>query len=207
LTVLSADNIEKDDRRINELEDARAVVSWLFRTASIGQVSPYFELEDKYVVVVMTGEIEEGTSKLVDVRAKVTAELKNELKAGIISEQLTAVEGTLEDQGNVYEANSNIFNATDLKFNTNNLPNISGDASAAIGTAFALEQGQKSDPVEVETGIVVIELLSKSPSAEIADYTNYADQVTNRIGGRTSFFLNNAIRDYADIVDDRYKFF
>ena len=57
---MDAKTIGVADRRVGALGETRQIVQWLFRDAAEGKVSDVFDLNDQYVVAVMTGELEKG---------------------------------------------------------------------------------------------------------------------------------------------------
>ncbi|MEL6152890.1 MAG: SurA N-terminal domain-containing protein, partial [Bacteroidota bacterium] len=67
LPVLEA-RVGPYNTHVGMLPQARVLVRWLHNDASVGQVSPVFELDDKYVVALMTGRTPAGTASLDQVR-------------------------------------------------------------------------------------------------------------------------------------------
>ena len=206
LLIQEAPNVDKNARRFGTLGNARSVVSWLFRTASVGRVSEVYEVDDNYVVAVMTGESEKGTTALEDVRSEITVKVKNQKKADIIIEKLQSSEGELEDIASAYGTDANVYTSSDLKLNSNSLANV-GFAPEAIGVAFALESGQRSQPVDTDNGVLILEMVSITPAPQIADYSLYKQQLTQQYENGVGFNIANAVKEYADIEDRRYKFF
>ncbi len=206
LIINEAENIEKNDRRIAGIGDAREIIRWAYVDASIGEASDVIELENHYVVAVLTDKRVEGEAKLKDVRDQILPKVKNKFKAEIIRQRLATLEGTLEEIADKYGEDASIFSNSELKLSTNSLPSA-GFAPNAIGTAFSLGEGELSKPIEENDGMVLIQLNSLIRSPEIADYTSYVNQLKQRRANQTSFQLAEAIRDYAKIVDERYKFF
>jgi peptidyl-prolyl cis-trans isomerase D len=84
LPILTAENIGKNDRRLNTLSDARNIVMWMYNDASQGEVSPVFELGNEYVVVALTEKTDAGLASVDQVRDRVTQLVKNEKKSTII---------------------------------------------------------------------------------------------------------------------------
>src|SRR5690606_12546288 len=60
LNVLESRNVRAGERSIGTLGDARQIVQWLFRDASEGEVSDIFDLQDDYVIAIMTNETKKG---------------------------------------------------------------------------------------------------------------------------------------------------
>jgi peptidyl-prolyl cis-trans isomerase D len=48
LMVMNANDLKTVDRRINDLGDAREMITWLFREAKVGKVSEVFDLDTDY---------------------------------------------------------------------------------------------------------------------------------------------------------------
>lgn len=206
LTVLDAENISSDARRIGMITNAREVVRWLFTEASVGKVSEVFELDEVYLVAVMTEKVEEGIAPLSMVREAVAVKVKNQKKARIITDKLAGLSGTLEEIAEAYGSEANVHTAPDVKLNSNNLPSV-GVAPVAVGKLFGLEAGEKSEPVIADNGVVILETVSVTEAPEIADYSSYKNRIKQMADNATSFSISEAIKENADIEDERYRFY
>ena len=206
ILIQEAPNVDQNARRFGTLNNARNVVSWLFRSASVGKVSEVYEVDDNYVVAVMTGESEKGTASLDDVRNEITVKVKNQKKADIIAEKLQSLEGELEDIASAYGTDASVYTSSDLKLTSNSIPNV-GFAPEAVGVAFALESGQRSQPTTADNGVLLLEVVSLTPAPQIADYSQYKQQLMQQYENGVSLNIANAVKEYADIEDRRYKFF
>jgi peptidyl-prolyl cis-trans isomerase D len=206
LTVLDAKNILAGDRRIGTMGEARPVVQWLFRDASKGKISEVFDLQDQNVVAIMTNQVDEGYKPLDLVKEEITPAVRNKLKGELISEKLSGMKGTLEEIKATYGEDANVYSSSDLKLSSNTLPSVGFDP-LAVGIAFSLEKGQRSKPVAGENGVVIIEMLNETIAPALTDYTTYKTQIQQADGNRTSFGIAEAIKEQADIVDKRYKFY
>lgn len=206
IRINNADKIGPNQRFVTGLGNARVIVQWLFNTASIGQVSDVFELDNYYVTAVMTSEQEKGIADLKDVRIQIETKVKNQLKADIIKQKLSGLTGTMDEIAEDYGSDANVYSSSDLKMNTNFLSNV-GLAPNAIGVIFALKDGERSDPIITDGGVVIVEMTNLTPASEIADYTSYKNQLIQNLNNSTSFGLSEAIKEYSDIKDLRYKFF
>jgi peptidyl-prolyl cis-trans isomerase D len=206
LAVLDAKNIVAGDRRIGTLGEARPVVQWLFRDASKGKISEVFDLQDQNVVAIMTNQVDEGYKALNLVKEEITPAVRNKLKGKLISEKLSGMKGTLEEIKASYGEDANVYSSSDLKLSSNTLPSVGFDP-LAVGVAFSLEKGQRSKPVAGENGVVLIEMLNETIAPALTDYTTYKTQIQQGDGNRTSFGIAEAIKEQAEIVDKRYKFY
>ena len=206
LTVLTAQKIDKNARNISNLSGAREIVRWMYNDASVGEVSKIFELDNSYVVSVLTGKVEKGTTSLTEVRNEVSIKVKNLLKADQIISQLNELSGDLDAIADSYGADANVYISSDLKFNTNSLPSV-GFSPKAVGKAFSLEPGERSAPFTTDNGVVIIEMVNFTGAPEIADYTTYKTQKIQTDQSRVSINVLEAVKKFADIEDYRYRFY
>ena len=204
--MFDANDIGTAERRINNLGDARRMVTWLFRDASLGKVSEVFDLENNYVVAVMTGETEEGYKPWEKVKEEITPVVKNEMKTKIIIEKLNAQKGSLEEIAKAFGRDAAVNSSSDLKLNTNTLPSVGFDP-VAVGKAFALESGKRSKPFAGENGVLIIDVQNKTVAPSIGDYAMFRNQILQTLNNRVSYNVPEAIKKAADIKDKRYKFF
>lgn len=211
-TVQRANRLNKNDKRVGVIQDARNITFWLFNKASAGSVSEVFELDNKYVVAVQTGYQEEGIASLSEVKNEISKKVRDQKKAASIISQLEGLDGSLEDMQATYGDQARV-NSADITLSTVSIPNV-GYAPEAVGLAFALEEGEKTAPFKVDNGVLVLVLNSKSQAQELEDYGDYISTV---LDSRRSFrrreepFVDqniyDAVIEFAEIEDNRYKFF
>ncbi|WKN32636.1 SurA N-terminal domain-containing protein [Porifericola rhodea] len=206
LSVQTADNIASSAQNVRGLGDARQIVRWAYNDASVGQVSEVFELDDAYVVAVLTGKTEEGTASLESVRDEVATKVRAELKGQQITEKLKGLSGSLDEIASAFGQDASVYNTSDLKMSSNTLPNV-GFAPKAVGKAFALKEGEVSEPIQGENGVVMIQLNARTEAPEIADYASYKEQLQRQASQRSGFNIAEAVREFSDIEDERYKFY
>ena len=203
---MEAKNILAGDRRVGRIGEARQLVQWLFRDASTGEISQVFDLQDQNVVAIMTGEIDKGYRPLASVRAEIEPAVRNELKGKVITEKLQGLSGSLDEMKNAYGQDANVYSSSDLKLSSNSLPTVGYDP-VAVGLAFSLESGKRSKPVAGENGVVVVELVNKTVAPGLNDYSSQKTQIQQGSLNRTSLGVAEAIKEHADIVDERYRFY
>ncbi|SKC38708.1 peptidylprolyl isomerase [Ohtaekwangia koreensis] len=206
LTVQEAKNVSAGDRRIGTLGEARQIVMWLFRDASVGKLSQVYDLQDQNVVAIMTGEVKKGYKPLEQVKEEITPAVRNEVKSKLITEKLNTLKGTLEEIAAGFGNDANVYTSSDLKLNSNSLPTVGFDPQA-VGVGFSLENGKRSKPVSGDNGVVIVELQNKTIAPALTDYSQYKTQLEQNNQNRSSFSIAEAIKDKSDIEDKRYKFF
>ena len=205
LIVYDANEVNTTERRINNLGEARQMVTWLFRDAKKGKVSTVFDLENNYVVSVMTGETEAGFKPLEKIKDEITPMVKNELKGKAIIEKLAAQKGSLDEIAKAFGTDATVSTVNDLKLNGNALGTIGFDPTA-IGAAFSLEGGKTTRPFAGENGVFMIELKNKTVAPGMQEYSTFKNQALQSLNGRVAYNVSEAFKDAAGIKDKRYKF-
>ncbi len=206
LIIQDAKNIKSGDRRVGNLGDARQVVQWLYRDASEGEVSQVFDQQTEYVVAIMTGKTDEGYRSLESVKNEILPEVKKQVKAKTIIAKLKEAKGTLEEIANAYGEDAAVYSQADLKMNATALQGAGFDPKA-VGVAFALENGKRSDPFAGENGVLIMELQNKTIAPEVNDYSAYELPIKQNAQTRSSFNIAEAVKENANIEDKRYKFY
>lgn len=206
LTVTDANDLKTADQRVSNLGNARQMVTWLFRDASVGEVSDVFSLESEYVVAVMTDETDEGFRPFEDVKQEVSPAVLNELRGKKIIEKLQGKTDSFEDLAKLFGTDAIINSSSDLKLNSNTLPSVGLDP-IAVGKVFSLENGKRSEPFAGENGVLIIELQNKTIAPAMGDYAVFKNQLLQGLSGRASYGISEAIKEGANIQDKRYRFF
>ncbi len=221
LQVRTASNIGKNENRIGVISDARNIVLWLYNQGEVDKVSDVKEFDDKYVVAVMTAKQEEGTAKLSQVDNEITTKVLNQKKADYIKNKIAEVSAEdFEAMKEAYGTEARTGSAN-LTLSSNTFTNV-GFAPEAVGVAFSLEVGEKTAAFEVPNGVIVLSATAKSMAEDQEDYTASVSQVENERRGRQAVIANfplsfspifvpqsldDAVKEYAEIEDKRYKYF
>ncbi len=205
LLVFDANDVATGARTINNLGEARQVVTWLFRDAKEGKVSTVFDLEDQYVVAVMTGETEKGYKPFDKVKEEITPLVRNQVKGKQIVSQLDD-QTSLDDLAKKFGSEAVVNTSSDLKMNTGSLPGVGFDP-IAVGKAFSLENGKRSKPFVGESGVLIIEMQNKTIAPAIGDYSMFRNQLVQTANAQSSYSISEALKATADIEDMRFKFY
>lgn len=206
LSVFDANDVGTAERRINNLGEARQMVTWLFREATVGKVSTVFDLTDTYVVAVMTGETEKGFKSFDKVKDEITPLVRNEAKGKYIQEKLKGKTEPLEELAKLFPRDAVVNSMSDLKLNTNSMPTVGYDP-VVIGAVFSLENGKRSLPLAGENGVVVLDLQAKTEAPAIGDFTMFKNQLLQSLSTRGGYYITEALKEAAKVEDKRYKFY
>ena len=206
ISIRTAMNVRKNDRRITGITEGRNIVYWAYNSASLGDISEVFEIDDQYVIAALTEEQEEGAAELESVRFEITKKVRDQKKSKIITDKLNGLSGSLDEIASAYGEGAKVYNMPALKLSSNSLKSV-GLAPEAVGTIFSMENGETTKPFAVDNGVLIVEMVNKLDAPEISDYESYRTQVLQQRQGRIAYGVDQTIKDLAEIKDDRYKFF
>ena len=207
LLMLRGDKIPEGAAGFNNLQNARDIVRWAFNSdTKIGSISTVFQNENQYIVALETGSTDKDKVKIDDFRDELTARVRGEMKAEIITKKLSGITGTLEQMAQKYGAGALVETVTDLTLAQGVLTSAGADPTA-LGKAFGLKIGQKSKPFKGEAGVFVMETTKSTPAPAMADLTMYKNSSKMMAAQRASYYINEAIKENAKVVDNRAKFY
>ena len=106
---------------------------------------------------------------------------------------------------NLYDKGE-IYNMSNIDFNTNSIQNV-GFSPEAIGVAFSLEEGEMTRPIKIDDGIIVLSLNSISQADSLNSYSDYGISLLQANKFTSSLKVDNAVKEFSNIEDLRYKFF
>ena len=208
LVILKADKLPVNATSVGGISGAREIIRWAFNDAKINDVSEVFDIQEqnKFVLATLTGKTSKDESNINLFREELTAEVIKELKAEEILKKLDSKAKSLDAMAKKYGEAALVNTVNDLALNTNVFENT-GFNPKAVGKTFGLQKGKRTEPFADETGVFVIELTELIPAAKIADYSQSKNQLQQGLSSRVQFLINEAIRKFANIKDERYKFY
>ena len=211
-TINEEKNLQKNDNKIGSIAEGRKLVFWLFNEASEGDISPVEEVDGKYIVAAQSAYQKEGLADLNTVRNQVTREVTNGKKADYIIERLNSIDGTISEIAKEYGPTSRTGETT-VNLNAMSIPNV-GYSPDAVGITFSLDEGEATNPFPTDNGVLIIELLEKNIAQDQDEYDENITSLMNKQKAtrmqKSPFMVQgvyDAIINFADIEDNRYKFF
>ncbi len=219
--VLKANGINRNAQRVGVISEGRGLVLWLYNEAQVGAVSDVREVSDQYIVATMTEKQEPGLANLENVRNQITVAVQNEKKGDLLIEQLNNIDSNdLNEIASSYGEDAKTGTA-DVQLSSNNITSV-GYAPEAIGLVFVLNEEENTRAFKVRDGVLMVKLITKDVPDDLDDYSPYSQQVAQRRIGFTSVIadfpytyfrvyvsrkIDDAIKEFAEIEDMRYKFF
>ncbi|NOX84630.1 MAG: hypothetical protein GXO86_01490 [Chlorobi bacterium] len=201
-----AQKIHKMDNHIPGLNNPRQIIRWAFNdNTEVGQVSEVFDLEGQFVVAVLTNRVEEGYLPLDQVKTRLNAKVFNHLKAQLILNEIKPYGDDMEKIAGVDGFKKD--NMPALTFVSRNIKGY-GTENEIIGRVFGTETGQQFGPIEGKGGIFVVKLNNLNKVAPPDNLDNIKKRMANRFKMKIDRGeIYNALKDDADIVDNRINFY
>ena len=200
--VRPVNKIKAMDEYLPGLSSQRNVVQWAFNEdTEIGDIRR-FNINNGYAVIQLTAKYAEGLMAVEEASAKVLPILRKEKKAEKIINENTGK--SLEDFAT---ANSTtISSATALTVKSPTIPGA-GREPLVVGTAFSLNQGETSGLIQGETGVFMFEVVSKEDAPPLDNYVTYANALQTANSTQVNGSVFNALKEKAEIEDNRSTFY
>ena len=197
--ALPATNIKESDFSIQGIGESRAIVRWVYEK-SVNDVSEPFEVEDNYLVAIISSEEKKGLMSVDAARTQVEAIIRDQKKANII--KTTFKGGTLEAYAAAGKTTVQKLDSIGYAFSM--LANV-GNEPRVIGAAFNKSLVNKiSEPIAGNSGVFVISVNALGAKPAQQDPALYKDETLQRLRN-VMFRTNVALRKAANIKDNRSK--
>lgn len=207
LVKRTAENIKIGDRAIPGFQNAREIVRWAFK-ADQGDVSSTFELEDRYVVAVLTKVTEKGTRPFEDVKTEVEAAVRKAKKGDKLAEQAKAAQAKAKNDmdGLARELNNVVQNFSGATFQSNFMPAM-GRELTVLGKVSKAEKGKVLGPIKGERGVYLVVVDEATEAPATTDFTPTKRNLSAQLGSRAQNESVNALKERIEITDMRYNFY
>ncbi|KAA9332931.1 peptidylprolyl isomerase [Hymenobacter busanensis] len=200
-----AKGVGKSDQNVGNVPNAREIIRWAYdKKTEVGGVSDVFTIGDQYVIAAVTGTREKGTADVASVKPEVSTFVRNEEKAKQIIAKLKG--SSLEQMASAYGSTAQVRTANDVALGQGVIPGL-GAEPVAVGTVFGLKPGQRSAPIQGEQGVLVVELVNTTPAPAGQDLKTARTQLQGMRSSRATGAIYEAVREKADVKDERVRFF
>ena len=192
------------DENLPDLPRQRNLVQWLFNDETeVGDIKRFSMTNGGYVVAQLSGISPKGTVNVESVKIEVIQEMLKEKKAAYLLKThadkksldalASATDKEIETASAVTQENTVIAGA--------------GTEPYVIGTAFALELNKASALIKGNSGVYMIEVISKEIAEEMESYRAYANALQNEENMRINNSIYEALRSSAEIEDNRQLYY
>ena len=196
--------VKELDKRISNIEQVREVVQWAFKedtkTGSI--YDRVFYSSDKYIVFKVSGVKTKGIAAFEEVEAKIKLEVIKNKKAETL---MAGFDIKSNNMATIAQSNGLVVDTvTNIGFSDYSVRQF-GIEPKIIGTVVAIEQNKVSDVIKGNSGVYVVNVISKVSAPEKSDYTS--EQLgLMRVQAGQVMRISEALKKKANIQDYRIKF-
>ena len=199
-----ASNLKEGDKTIAGLENPRPLIRWAF-DAEKEDVSEVFELGNSFVIGVLTSVREEGFTAMDEIKDELEAGAIQEKKAKQFIADLEAAKAG-DIQSIADNANLPLEVKSGVSFSANAIQGL-GREPALLGAVAGMKAGSISAPIKGEQGVYIVYLESKSEAPAQTDFTVNKTSLNSSLSSRVDYEVYEALKEKADITDNRSKFF
>lgn len=200
--VQKANNILPNAKVIQGLTNSRNVVRWVYE-AELGSVSEPFEVDNKFVVCILSEVKEKGEPSFEDLKDVFEAATIREKKAAMYQEKMAGFESLDALAG---ELGEEVKTAQGVSLSSYSIPGA-GREPKVLGQIATLNAGNISVPLEGTSGVYVVEVTNVTDAPEKDDYSVSRATLASKITSGIDFGVYNALREKAEVEDNRYKFY
>jgi parvulin-like peptidyl-prolyl isomerase len=201
--VRSVSSVKELDENIPGLGAQRAIVRWAFEdSSSEGDFKSFNTTAGGFVVVKLTGVNAAGLMSSESGSVTALPEIRKEKKAEIIKGRISAT--TLDEIATAEDQTIKTAVAVNMKN-----PTLSGAGREplVIGTAFGLEEGATSGLISGNSGVYAVQVTKVTAAAALPSYQAAANRVGKAKENAVNTQLYNALKDAAEIEDNRAVFY
>ncbi len=200
--VRPVNKIKALEENLPGLSNQRSIVQWAFNEdTEIGEIKR-FNVNNGYAIVQLTGKTEEGLTSVEEASPRVLPVLRREKKAESIKQA---------NAGKSFESLASDNNTTPAAASSLTMKNPTiagaGREPKVVGAAFALAQGATSGLIAGENGVYMIQVTGRSDAPKLENYITYANSLQALDAGRVNSEVYNALKEAAEIEDNRADFY
>ncbi len=206
LQIQNIQEVKQNDFQVPGLGDNRQMVRWIYES-KVGDVSEPFEVNDKYVIALVTGIAEKGLMTVAKARPSAEPMIINEKKAKRILE--TKFKSPSADINQVASgAGVQVMYADSISFSQAYIPNL-GNEPKVVGAAFNKSMVNKATaPIAGNSGVFVVkpEGTRALPNTTM-DVEGMRKQMESQAKQMGAYQSAQALKKAADIEDKRFDFY
>lgn len=206
LNKRSMPDIREMSNYIAGLKNPRQIIRWSYNPdTEVGQVSNVFDLEDMFVVAVLTAKEDEGFPTLEGVKERIHQNVYNQLKGEYYINKMNELNDDMESiKTDMTTVDKNV---NPLFFNSRNLPGFTME-NKVIGEVFGMKNGTTSKPIVGNSGVFIVKVNDITLAGDITNYSTITGELHADFNKRVEQdYPYNALKESVSIVDNRIDFY
>jgi peptidyl-prolyl cis-trans isomerase D len=197
-SVRPVNSIKVLDENIPGIGNQRQVVRWAFNNdTEVGEIKR-FNIPTGYAIVQLVAKREVGLMSVEEATVTALPVIRKEKKTEIIKGRISV--SSLDDLAAAENTTVRSASAINMKN-----PTISGAGREPfiVGAAFGLKEGETSKLIEGNNGVYMIQVTKITPAVELDNYQVFANQLEAQKLNTVNTKLYNALKEAAEIEDNR----
>tara|TARA_R110000787_G_scaffold13189_2_gene41686 strand:- start:983 stop:3067 length:2085 start_codon:yes stop_codon:yes gene_type:complete len=202
LSASPVNKIGELDANIPGVGENRGIVSWAFNEETkIGDIKRV-NTTNGYVIAQLTRRNPKGLKSIAEASATVTPILRSEKKAKLIRESISSAD--IQEVA----SSQNLSTRTASAITMAN-PTIAGAGTEpkVIGAAFGLKPGESTKLIDGVKGVFMVKVTAVNNAPDLQDYSAFANQLNASSAASINTNAFNALKNKADIEDNRATFY
>ena len=202
VTSKPVNKIGELDANLPGIGNNRSIVSWAFnKETKVGDVRR-FNITNGYVIAQLTRRNPKGLLSIAEASATVTPILRNEKKAKMIRESITS--------SDIYEIatsqNVTVKTASSISMSA---PTLAGGGTEpkVVGVAFGTKAAETTKLIDGINGVYVVRVLAINNAPDLDNYKSFSNQLNARTSPSVNTNVFNALKNAAEIEDNRADFY
>jgi peptidyl-prolyl cis-trans isomerase D len=206
LAVKNAEDVNATAAVLPGLDNAREVVKWVFKSDKGDFSDQVFSVGDQYVVARVSQIKPKGVLSLDDVKKQIEPAVKNMVKGKqLIAKFNGALNGATSIDQVAQKAGTNAVPVQNIVFANPVIPGASTEFKL-IGTIFGSQPNKLSKPIDGQAGVYVFSVDSFVNPAQLTNSVREKQQLSAGLLQRSEGQVLEALKDKANVKDNRAKF-
>lgn len=209
LNKLNATYLQKMGNRIAGLDYPRGIIQWTFLEGiKVGSVSQVFQMEDKYVVAVVTKVREKGIPELEDLKEVLEPLIIKELKGDLMVKKMDDIAASSSSLELIAQKlNSKVDTLDNINFTTRNIGSYGNEANL-VAKIFSEQPNVMSKAIKGNNAAFIVIVDNITKPAETEDKNIFAKQLTGNFKSKVNNnSFNKTLEEKSNLVDNRYMFY
>ncbi len=199
-----ANNLKKTDRNIAGLEGSRELIRWAYKNELNTISEEVFKFGDKYVIAELTEIREKGTTPFELAKASIENYVINQKKAELIESEFKKAQN---DNIAIMSENLKlkVQKADKITFNSYSIPGA-GPELKVIAEALYNPANTLVSPIQGNNGVYAIKVSEKTITDKATPESEEL-KLYNEFNNRVNYQAINAIKENANIIDNRLTYY
>jgi peptidyl-prolyl cis-trans isomerase D len=202
LSASPVNKIGELDANIPGVGENRSIVTWAFNEeTNIGDIKRV-NTTNGYVIAQLTRRNPKGLKSIAEASATVTPILRSEKKAKLIRESISSAD--INEVASSQNLSTKTANAITM---ANPTIASAGTEPKVIGAAFGLKPGETTKLIDGVKGVFMVKVTAVNNAPDLQDYSAFVNQLNTSSAPSINTNAFNALKNKADIEDNRATFY